>query len=388
MGDVHVAGVGMTEFGSFPARTGRELFGTAGKEAFAETPVSRDAVDAVYVGNFMGELVEQQGQLGPLLAAAAGVDAPATRVESACASGGVAIRQGVKDIRSGDADVVLVGGVERMSAMDTTTATGALAVAADALWERRQGLTFAGAYALMAQRYFTRYGGSREDLAHIAVKNHDHALENPLAQFQRTISVEAVLDAPPVALPIGLYDASPITDGAAAAILVSAEYAAENGLETPVRITGTGQGADSLALTDRDSLVQTPATTAAAETAYADAAVTTGEIDVLEVHDCFTIAEVLALESLGFYEPGEAITAARTGATTATGDLPVNLSGGLKAKGHPVGATGVAQLTEMTKLLRGEHVNSDAVEEATVGLLHNAGGTVASAVVHIVEAHP
>ena len=385
MAAVHIAGVGMTEFGAFPSRTSRDLFGEAGTTALTDAGVDPSAIDAVYVGNFMGELAEGQGQMGPLLAAAVGSDAPATRIESACASGGAAVRQAVTAIRSGVADVVLAGGVERMHTMDTTAATGGLAVAADALWERRQGLTFAGAYALMAQRYLAEHGGDRRALAHVAVKNHANAADNPLAQYQKEITVEDVLEAPPVAEPIGLYDSAPITDGAAAVVLVSEEYAAANGLAPAVGITGSGQGSDRVALAHRDSLVATPATTAAAETAYQEAGIGVHDVDVLEVHDCFTIAEVLALESLGLYERGAGIAAARDGDTTAAGPVPVNLSGGLKAKGHPVGATGVAQITELTKLLRGDHVNSDAVTDATVGLAHNAGGTVASAVVHVLE---
>jgi acetyl-CoA acetyltransferase len=375
----------MTKFGKTPERTGRDLFAEAGNTAIEDAGIDRDDIEQMYVGNFMGELSENQGHMGPLMAKAIGVDAASTRVESACASGGMAVREGVKTVRSGDADVVLVGGVERMHNMGTAGATGGLSVAADDLWEIKQGITFPGAYALMAQRYFEVHGGDKEDLAHIAVKNHGNAANNPLAQYQSEISVEKVLDAPPVALPLGLFDSSPITDGGAAAVLVSDEYAAEHDLDTPVQISGTGQGTDNLALAERDSLVWTQATRDAADEAYDDAGIATDDVDFVEVHDCFTIAEVLALESLGFYEEGEGITAARDGETTADGDLPVNLSGGLKAKGHPVGATGAAQISEMTKLLRGDHVMSDAVEDASVGLTHNAGGTVASAVVHVLE---
>ncbi|MUV90890.1 thiolase domain-containing protein [Halapricum sp. CBA1109] len=385
MSPAHIAGVGMTKFGKTPERTGRDLFAEAGSTAIDDAGIDREDVDALYLGNFMGELSENQGHMGPLMAKALGLDVPATRVESACASGGMAVRQGVRDVRNGEADLVVVGGVERMHNMGTTGATGGLSVAADDLWEIRQGITFPGAYALMAQRYFEVHGGDREDLAHVAVKNHENAANNPLAQYQSEISIEKVLEAPPVALPMGLFDSSPITDGAAAAVLVSEEYAAEHDLDAGVAITGTGQGTDNLALAERDSLVYTPATEHAADEAYEDAGIESADVDFAEVHDCFTIAEVLALEGLGFYEEGEGITAAREGETAADGELPVNLSGGLKAKGHPVGATGVAQITEMTKLFRGDHVNSDAVEDASVGLTHNAGGTVASAVVHVLE---
>ncbi|MEF8856950.1 MAG: 3-ketoacyl-CoA thiolase, partial [Haloplanus sp.] len=278
-----------------------------------------------------------------------------------------------------------VGGAERMTNLGTAGATEALAIAADDLWEVRAGVTFPGAYALMQQAYFEQYGGSREDLAHVAVKNHENALPNDKAQFQKEITVEDVLEAPMVSDPIGMYDACPISDGAAAVVVVSDEYADEKDVEAPVAITGTGQGGDRMALHDRDHLARTPAADAAADEAYADAGVGPDDVDVAEVHDCFTIAEVLALESLGLYEVGEGMAAAREGETTADGELPVNLSGGLKAKGHPVGATGVSQVAEIAELLRGDHFNSEYVEDATLGVTHNAGGTVATALVHVLE---
>ena len=385
MSDVHVAGVGMTEFGASPERTARDLFAQAAGEAFDDAGVDTDAVEELFYGNFMGEFAEVQGHQGPLMADMVGISAPSTRIESACASSGVAVRHGFNQVKSGQADVVLVGGAERMKNISTAEGTKALSAAADALWEIKAGVTFPGAYSLMANSYFDEFGGTREDLAHIAVKNHDNALENDLAQFQMAIDIDDVLDAPTVSSPFGLYDCSPMSDGASAAVLVSDSFVEEHGLDTDVAITGAGQGSDGLGLQDRVSIPETPAAIDAGEAAYEEADITPDDVDLAEVHDCFTIAEALALESLGFYEPGEAITAARDGETTRDGELPVNLSGGLKAKGHPVGATGCAQISEMTKLLRGDHVNSDAVEDATVGLTHNAGGTVASCVVHVLE---
>jgi len=385
MTDPRVAGVGLTHFGSHPARTSRDLFAEAGLAALDDAGVDPTDVEGVFYGNFMGDIAEHQGHQGPLAAEALGVDAPATRYESACASSGVALRQAVRDVRNGEADVLVVGGAERMTNLDTEETTEALAIAADDLYEVRAGMTFPGAYALMARAYFEEYGGSREDLAEIAVKNHANAVGNDHAQFQREITVEDALDAPMVAEPLGLYDACPITDGASAAVLVSPEYAEEHDLDADVAITGTGQGGDKMALHDRDALAHTPAATDAADEAFADAGIGTGDVDVAEVHDCFTIAEVLALEGMGFFDEGEGVTAAAEGVTTADGDLPVNLSGGLKAKGHPVGATGVSQLAELTKLLRGDHHNSDRVADARVGVAHNAGGTVASATVHVLE---
>ncbi|MFC7199826.1 thiolase domain-containing protein [Halospeciosus flavus] len=385
MTNVRVAGVGLTHFGEHPERTTRDLFAEAGTTALDDAGIDRDAVEGVYYGNFMGEVAEHQGHQGPLAAEALGLDVPATRFESACASSGVAVREAVKNVRNGEADVLLVGGAERMTNLPTSETTEGLAIAADDLYEVRAGLTFPGAYALMADAYFQEFGGSREDLAHVAVKNHANAVGNEHAQYQKEISVEDALDSPTVAEPLHLFDACPITDGASALVLVSEDYAEEHGLDASVAVTGTGQGGDKMALQDRESLCRTPAAGDAADEALGEAGLDTGDIDVAEVHDCFTIAEVLALEGMGFYESGEAIAAARNGETTRDGHLPVNLSGGLKAKGHPVGATGGSQLVELTKLLRGDHHNSDAVPDAGVGLAHNAGGTVASVTVHVLE---
>jgi acetyl-CoA C-acetyltransferase len=274
--------------------------------------------------------------------------------------------------------------MERMTNQATEHTTEYLAIAADELYEVRAGVTFPGAYALMQRAYMEEFGAEREDFAHVAVKNHENALPNEYAQYRSAITVEDHLDAPLIADPVGLYDSCPITDGAAALVLCSEAYAEEHGLDAPVAVTGSGQGGDRMALQDRVHLDRTPATTRAAEEAFADAGVDTDDVAALEVHDCFTVAEVLALEALGFYEDGEAATAARDGETTKEGSLPVNLSGGLKAKGHPVGATGASQVVEMYRLLTGDHPNSEYVD-GTVGVTHNAGGTVASAVVHVLE---
>ncbi len=375
----------MTAFGEHPDRSGRDLFAEAGLAALEDAGLTPDDVDEVFYGNFVGTLSENQGHQGPLMSEAFGSTAPAKRIEGACASSGLAIREAARVVRNGEADVVVAGGMERMTNMDTAGATASLAVAADALYEVRPGVTFPAAYALMARAYFEQFGGDRTDLAHIAVKNHENALVNDHAHLQTEISVDDVTEAPTVADPLGLYDACPISDGASAVILTSDAYAEHHDLDAPVAITGSGQGGDRMALQDRDSFAKTPATRDAAQEAYDDATVVPDDIDVAEVHDCFTIAEVLALEALDLYEDGEAIGAARRGETTRDGPLPVNLSGGLKAKGHPVGATGTAQIAAVAKLLAGTHPRADALDSPTVGLAQNAGGTVASATVHVLE---
>src|SRR6056297_4046252 len=241
MSDPRVAGIGLTHFGKHPERTGRDLFAEAGLAALDDAGVDPDDVEELFYGNFMGELAEHQGHQGPLMAEAVGLDVPATRYESACASSGVAVREAVKTVRNGEADVVMVGGAERMTNIGTAGATDALSIAADDLYEIRAGMTFPGAYALMARAYFEQYGGSREDLAAIAVKNHEHALPNEHAQMRQEITVEDALDAPIIADPLGLYDSCPITDGATAAVITSPEYAEDNDLDASVAITGTGQ---------------------------------------------------------------------------------------------------------------------------------------------------
>ncbi|QSW97620.1 thiolase C-terminal domain-containing protein [Haloterrigena alkaliphila] len=386
MSKAFIAGTGMTAFGTHPRRSGRDMFAEAGLAALEDAGLESEEIDEVFYGNFIGTVSENQGHQGPLVAEAVGTTAPARRVESACASSGLAIRDAVRAVRSGEADVVVAGGMERMSNMGTAGATDGLARAADDLFEVQSGVTFPAAYALMARAYFDTFGGDREDLAHVAVKNHDHALVNDHAHLQEEIAVDDVLDAPEIATPLGLYDACPISDGAAAIVLLSPSYAAERGLDTGVAITGSGHGGDTMALQDRRSLAKTPATREAANEAYTDAGIDPTDIGLVEVHDCFTIAEVLALEGLGMYGYGEALGAARRGETRRGGELPVNLSGGLKAKGHPVGATGAAQIAAVQTLLNGTHPRSDAVDDdVTVGLAHNAGGTVASASVHVLE---
>jgi len=388
MPQARIAGVGLTEFGEHPSRTGRDLFAEAATHAIDDANVDRRRIDHLYFANFMGADTERQGHQAPLMAEAAGLNCSATRVESACASGGLAVRHAVQAIRRGRTDVALVGGMERMNNVSTASATESLSKAADAFWEVRQGMTFPGAYALMARAYFDEHGGTREDLAEIAVKNHSNALNNEYAHYQQEITVDDVLDAPMIADPLGLYDSSAITDGAACLILVSDDYVNHPNtpdIHAPIAITGTGHSVDQIALHSRDTLWKTPAAVSASAQAYNDANTPPGDIDIAEVHDCFTIAEAIALESLGLYDHGEGIHAATNDETTKHGTLPVNLSGGLKAKGHPVAASGVSQLCELTRLLTDRHPNSEYVPDDASALAHNAGGTVASCLVHILE---
>ena len=377
-----IASAASTKYDTHSESSSRELFGEAAVKAFNDTSIGPNDLDAVYVGNFMGDLIEDQGHMGALLADHIGArEAASVRIESACASGGATIRQAILAIESGAADAVLAGGVELMSVADIEHLTDALANAADDIYENEQGLTFPGIYALMARRYMHEFDATREEMAAVSVKNHANAVDNPLAQFQKKLSVEEVVESKPIATPLTLYDACPVSDGASVAIVVSDEFAAKQDLDTSVTVLGTGQSSDAVALQDRSAITKTPAVERAAEAAYEDAGITPDDIDVAEVHDCFTIAEILALEALGFYEPGEGVRGAVEGETALDGSLPVNTSGGLLGKGHPVGVTGVGQIVELTKQLEGRHPNQ--VADAEVALAHNVGGSGASTTVTI-----
>jgi len=382
---VTVAGAASTNFGKHPESSARELFVDAATEALSESECALSDIESVYVGNFMGALTDDQGHMGALMADYVGVpEAASSTVESACASSGAAVRQATQAIEAGVYDVALVGGVEIMFSKGIEEITDALANAADNEYENEAGLTFPGIYALMAQEYLSEFDATREDLAAVSVKNRDNGVSNPISQFQEAVSIDEVLEARPIASPLGMKDCCPITDGASAVVLVSSSYAEANGLDAAVTVAGSGQAGDTIALQDRGELARTRAAERAANRAYDDAGVGPGDIDVCEVHDCFTIAEILAIESLGFFDRGEGAAAAVDGETALDGRIPVNTSGGLIAKGHPVGATGAAQIVEITKQLEGRHPNQ--VDGAEIGLTHNVGGSGASAVVHILEA--
>lgn len=380
---VAVIGVGLTKFGELWETSFSQLFVEAGAMAINDAGIDGSDIDALYVGNMSGGRFVDQEHISCLIADHAGLTPiPATRVEAACASGGLAIRQGVMSILSGFHDVVVVGGVEKMTDVVTEKTTQTLATASDSEWEAFMGMTFPGLYALIARRHMHEYGTTREQLAMVSVKNHENAMHNPYAQFHSKITVEDVLRSPLVADPLRLLDCSPITDGAACVVLASEEKAREF-VDNPVYITGSGQASSTIALHDRKKITVTDATVNAAKEAYARAKREPRDIQVAEVHDAFTIGEILAIEGLGFVEIGKGGKATEEGETAIGGRIPVNTSGGLKAKGHPVGATGVAQVVEIVLQLRGEAGKRQV--DADVGLTHNVGGSGGTAVVHILE---
>lgn len=380
MRDVAIIATGMTPFGELWQLSLRDLFVEAAREAL--DAVDRPSLDGIYIGNMSGGQFVGQEHLGPLMADHLGVaGVPATRVESACASGGAALRAGYFEVASGASDLVLVAGVEKMN--DGADVTGVLATAADQESEVYHGITFPGLYAMIARAHMEAHGTTEGDLAIISVKNHRHGALNPKAQFRQEVTLEQVMTSSMVSEPLRLLHCSPVSDGAAAVLLCPLDRAREF-TDKPVKIRGSGFATAPMALADRVDPSALDAVSLSAARAYRAAGVTPSDIQVAEVHDCFSIAELCVLEALCFAKPGGAAELTRAGETTLGGRCPVNTSGGLKAKGHPVGATGVAQAIEIVEQLRGE-AGARQVSGATLGLAQNMGGSGASSVVHIFE---
>jgi acetyl-CoA C-acetyltransferase len=384
MREVAIVGIGCTKFGEMWDKSFRDLFIEAGLMALADARVSGAQIEALYGGNMSSGIFLEQEHVGALIADYSGLTAnnvPSTRVEAACASGGLALRSGVIAVASGYHDVVISAGIEKMTDIGAEKAMDALAAAADREWEAAVGATFPGLYAMMARAHMHEFGTTREQLAQVAVKNHYNGSMNPRAQFRNRITIETVVNSPLVADPLRLFDCSPITDGAAAVVLVPAARAKEF-TDTPIYIKAAAQASDSISLHDRRSLTSIDATTVAADRAFKMTKLQRSKIDVAEVHDCFTIAEIMAIEDLGFFEKGAGGPATVAGETAIGGKIPINTSGGLKACGHPVGATGVKQAVEIVEQLRGD-AGKRQVDGAEVGLTHNVGGTGGTVVVHI-----
>jgi acetyl-CoA acetyltransferase len=376
--DPHAAAVGTSPFGRTEL-TGRDLFSAAVAEAFADGPDPAEVVDALYVGN-QSESYEHQIMYGTLLAEWCGLrHVPAERVEGCAAAGALALRHAVEDVRSGRRDAVLACGVEKMTAGGTAGATNALSAAFDRALEQRSGVTAPSQYALLAQRYLHDTDATERDLARIAVKNHANGAANPRAQFQRETDVETVLDSDYVAPPLKLFDCAPVTDGAAVVLVANEEVAAQFGTDE-VRIAGVGAGANNIGVADRDLTFVEGAHEAATD-AYDEAGVEPTDIDVAEVHDAFTVSEAMLAEAAGFAPRGRGYESALPPAERSDGwtDTRLSTSGGLKARGHPIGATGLAQAVEVYEQLTGTATPERQVDDATTGLCINEGG-VADAV--------
>jgi acetyl-CoA C-acetyltransferase len=379
---VAVAGVGKTRFGALTDRDLRSLAVEAGEKCLKNGHISPSQVDAFWLGNFAGPSFAGQNHLAPYVSMALGLQGiPATRVEAACASGGSALFHAVSAVAAGLYEVVLVAGVEKMTSQPTARVTEILASAGDCAGEIKAGSTFPSLFAMIARRHIYQFGTTREQLAAVAVKNHANGALNPDAHMRKVITLEQALNARPVAEPLGLYDCSLISDGAAAVVVTSLERARDF-TDKPVRILGIAQASDYVALDQKDDITTFPAVRKAAGKAYEMAGLTARDVQVAELHDCFTIAEIIAMEDLGFVKRGEGGPYVAAGHTALHGELPINTSGGLKAKGHPVGATGVAQICDLVQQIRCE-AGERQVKRHSVGLAQNLGGSGATCVVTI-----
>jgi acetyl-CoA C-acetyltransferase len=385
MPDAYVIGAGQTAFGAFPERSYRNLFREAYENALdsVDRPPDTDEVDEAVVGS-LGVGGRQLGLSGPAVTEHVGLhNVPCARIENACAAGGAAVRQAVQAIESGMADLVLAGGYEVMSDMSDDVTKYWLGVSGETEWERLTGTTFSGVYAQMASAYLAEYDATVEDFGRVAVKNHENGAKNPKAHLDFTCTLEDAVEAPAVAAPLNLYHCCPTSDGAAVALLASGDVVDEY-TDERVRVAGVGAASGRVGLADRESYTAIPASETAAETAYERAGVGPEDLSFAEVHDCFAIAELLAYEDLGFCDRGEAPRLLREGVTDPDGDLPVNTSGGLKSKGHPIGATGTGQVVEAFDQMTGR-AGDRQLDDTRYGLTHNVGGSGGAAVVHVFE---
>ncbi len=385
MRDVYLVGAGQTPFGSFPDRSYRDLFAEAYHSAIdsVDRAPDPDDIDEAVVGS-LGVGGRQLGLSGPAVTEHVGLhNVTCSRIENACAAGGFAVRQAVQAVKSGMADVVVAGGYEVMTDMSSDATKYWLGVSGETEWERLTGTTFAGVYAQMASAYLDEYEATTEDLSRVAVKNHGNGAKNPKAHLGFSCSLDDAVNAPDVAAPLNLYHCCPTSDGAAVALFVS-EDVVDQYSDERIRVAGSGGASDHVGLAERDSYTSLSATKTAAESAYDEAGVGPDELDFAEVHDCFAIAELLAYEDLGFCEEGQAHTLLRDGKTDPDGELPVNTSGGLKSKGHPIGATGTGQVVEIFDQLTG-NAGERQLDEPTRGLAHNVGGSGGATAIHIFE---
>jgi acetyl-CoA C-acetyltransferase len=384
MRDVAVIGIGMNKWGELWEKSISDLIAESALLAMDDAGI--DKVEAMYIGCMSSGLFVDQEHLGSIGPDYTGLcPTPGIRVESACASGGLAFRTGFLHVASGLSDVVMVLGVEKMNDVDGAKATFALATAADQEYEVYNGVTFPGLYAMMANYHINKYGTTRDQMAQVAVKNHKNGMKNPLAQFRMEVTLDQVKNAVMVADPLTILDCSPVTDGSAAVILCPLEMAKSLSKKRIVKITGSGHASDTIQLAQRENLSYIKSTEVAGKQALKMAGRKISDINFAEVHDCFTIAEIMVIEALGIAEVGKGGPATMDGVTAVDGKFPVNSSGGLKSKGHPVGATGVAQIVEITKQIRGEADEGRRVKNANIGLAQNMGGSGASSVVHILE---
>jgi acetyl-CoA C-acetyltransferase len=375
-------GAGKTPFGAFADQDLRSLSVAAGRKALSNAGAEPGQIEAFYLGNFAGPEFTAQNHLAPWISTALGMTGiPSTRFEAACASSGAAFFQAYMGVASGIYDVVMAVGVEKMTSQPTPRVTEILAGAGDGGSEVKVGSTFPSLFAMIARRHMYEFGTTREHLSAVAVKNHENGALNPDAQMRKVITLEQAMNARPIAEPLNLYDCSLISDGAAALILCAAERA-KDFTDKPVKVMGVAQASDYVALDRKQDITTFPALRAAARRAYEMAGVTANDIEFAELHDCFTIAEIVAMEDLGFVDRGRGGFFTFEGGTRRDGAMPINASGGLKSKGHPVGATGAAQICDIVQQLRCE-AGDRQLKRHSLGLAQNLGGSGATCVVTI-----
>ena len=385
MRPVAIIGIGKTAFGAFSDRDLRSLAVEAIDHALTDAGISAPAVESFYLGNFAGPSFVGQNHLAPYIGTAAGFESiPCTRIENACASSGSAFFHAWQSVAAGLYDTAVVAGVEKMTSQSTPRVTEILAGAGDMSGEGRAGATFPALFAMIARRHMHQYGTTREQLAAVAVKNHANGAKNPLAHMRKVITVDQALGGKPIAEPLTVYDCSLISDGAAAVVLVPLHKANRYNSRF-ARVLSVAQTSDHVPLDTKADITEFPSVKSAGAKAYEAAGVGPQEIDVAEVHDCFTIAEIVASEDLGFTNKGEGGPFAAAGCTAIGGRIPINTSGGLKSKGHPVGATGVGQICDIVMQLRGDAAERQVGRHRT-GLAQNLGGSGATCVVSILGA--
>jgi acetyl-CoA C-acetyltransferase len=378
--NVCVLGAGSTKYGKLDESI-IEIALNASKDAIDSAGITPRDIQAGYISNVFG-VADKQVHMAPVILSNLGIpQVPGLTIESACGSGSIMLREAYANIAAGFYDCVLALGVEKITHTGTTQSTTLFSYCSDFFYEGGNGASFPGLFASIARAYMTRYKTSEEDLARVAVKNHENGLLNPKAHVRKRITIEDVLKSPVVALPLKLYDCCPFSDGASAVILCNEEFAKNSG-RPYVEIIGSGRGASPASVQARKDITTIPSTVDAAKQAYKMANITPKDIDFAEVHDCFTIAEIIDIEDLGFFPKGTAAHAIREGTTSRNGEIPINPSGGLKSKGHPIGATGVGQVVEVFEQFTGK-AGEREIKDAKYALTQNFGATGASCAVHI-----
>lgn len=377
---IAVLGAAQTKFGELWDKSLCDLLAQSQFAALDDAGISPDKIDAIFTGNMLAGLFSNQTNLGSMASSLLNLSVPSVVVEGACASGGLALAAGIAAIESGQAKIVLVNGVEKMTDVSSHHVSQGLSSAMSHEWEQIHGATFPALLALVTRLYMHKFGLTREQLARVSVQNHDHGLLNPDAHLQKKVSIDQVINSTMISDPLTLLDCSPVSDGAASVILchesVLDESVSEKNSKKPVFITGSGQATDTLSICERDDLLTWRATKLASQHAYKMAGVSPEDINIVELHDAFSIVQLLSLEDLGFCKKGQA--------TKLSSNLSINPSGGLKSRGHPVGATGVAQVVEVVKQLRGE-CGERQVKDAKIGITHNVGGCGSNVVVHVLK---